>query len=520
MVTMVERPRGAATSAWAEYASDSDGESFDAFCADFLIHTVDEWDGDPVVLEEWQADVFGEALAVTEEGRWHWRTVVLCLPRGNGKTTMMAAYALYRLMTDGGDPQILLAASSNEQADLAFEMVEAFIRSSPALGARLTVRSHDGEILRNDKRGKIKRVAANDRGLHGYNASLVVCDELHVWGTPTLRKAWSSIKSGMRKRPSAQAVVITTAGEAHERATGILGSMIDGNEKQGEVEARPGLRISRDHSSRTLIYNWTAPTMDPHDVAAMKLANPASWITEETLAEVANDPSMRVDEILRLNGGVWASSDRTWITVDSWRGARVDEQLRDGEMVCLGFDGSRIYDSTALVACRVSDGMLAPLRIWTRPERVSEWEVPAGEVDAAVADAISRFKVLRLYADPPYWQSEIDSWALAYGSPPVVRFETSKPRMSAAAERFRTDLIAGDLVHNGDLTLEAHVLAAQMRVNRFGYVLEKPLSADNRSRLKIDCAVAAVCAYEARCDAVAKGEDAVRVRSRRLVSFS
>jgi hypothetical protein len=36
-------------------------------------------------------------------------------------------------------------------------------------------------------------------------------------------------------------------------------------------------------------------------------------------------------------------------------------------------------------------------------------------VDAAVARAFAKFKVVGFYADPPYWQDYVDAWAKEYG---------------------------------------------------------------------------------------------------------
>ena len=73
-----------------------DARQFVRFCEDVLEHPAGEDMGRPLRLEDWQVDLFGEALAVDGDGRPRWQTVATCIPRGNGKTTMLAAYALYR----------------------------------------------------------------------------------------------------------------------------------------------------------------------------------------------------------------------------------------------------------------------------------------------------------------------------------------------------------------------------------------------------------------------------------------
>jgi phage terminase large subunit-like protein len=94
-----------------------------------------------------------------------------------------------------------------------------------------------------------------------------------------------------------------------------------------------------------------------------------------------------------------------------------------------------------------------------------------------------------------------------------MRYQTNRVRMQGATERFRTDLVAGRVTHNGDETLTRHVLNAQVREARGGYFLTKsrPGSPD-----KIDAAVAAVLAYEARADALIAGDDKAKPRAELL----
>ncbi len=288
---MATQQDGAAPARWEAYAEASGVEHFAWWCREFVVQSVDDFAGAPLELEEFQLEVMGEAMAVLDEGRPAWRSVVLVVPRKNGKTALLAAYALYRLLHDDGAPEILLAAASSKQAGRLFDGAVGYVRSNPELERLVVVREHEGEIVRIGDvglRAKIIRVASDAGTVHGFNPSLVICDELHAWTKPLQRKVWAGLTTGGGARRAPQTFTITTAGEAQERELGILGRLVDRNERSGVVE-RPsdGLTISRQPRSRTLVYNYSAPTTDPADTAAMKLANPASWITEEFLAEQA-----------------------------------------------------------------------------------------------------------------------------------------------------------------------------------------------------------------------------------------
>jgi hypothetical protein len=52
-------------------------------------------------------------------------------------------------------------------------------------------------------------------------------------------------------------------------------------------------------------------------------------------------------------------------------------------------------------------------------------QVPRLEVSAGLDHIMSTYKVARVYADPPYWATEIDSWAEQYGDKVVIRWARS-----------------------------------------------------------------------------------------------
>ena len=205
---------------------------------------------------------------------------------------------------------------------------------------------------------------------------------------------------------------------------------------------------------------------------ALKLANPASWITPEYLRRQAENPELTDAQVLQLHGCVWAASESTWIAPLEW--AHCADRSREpvpGEPVVLGFDGSFSRDSTVLVACTL-DGFLWPVRIWERPERApAGWRVPRGEVDAAVDAAFESLAVIELACDPYGWAGEIEGWRGRHG-PRVLDFPTaSRQRMAPAVDRFRAAVLEHELAHDGDPVLAAHVGHAVARLTPYGHIL-------------------------------------------------
>jgi phage terminase large subunit-like protein len=476
--------------AWKRKRGESTVDHFARWCGFALVHGRDQFAGQPFVFEGWQYDFLAEALA-EDEGMPVWSSVALVVSKKNGKTAMLAAWSLYRLIFGVGQPEILLAAASDKQAGRLFEAVIGYIRRNPELVKLVHLREYIGEVSRVDGGAKILRMASDPSTMHGYDPSDTVVDELHGFTKPSLRSVWTALTTSGGARKTTRVFAISTAGDAMERSSSILGRLIDGNEQFGELERRPGLTISRNPDARTLVFNYSAPTSDPHNIAAMKLANPSSWITEEYLKRQAENPELSDGDVLRFHGCVWAVSESSWLDPAAWAARKAVRGLEEGEKLVLGFDGSYRRDATALVASTL-DGHLVPLAVWERPERApDDWKIPRAEVDAVLADAMERYKVVELAADPPGWHAEIDGWRETYGEI-VVDFSTNqRQRMAAACDGFRAGVLEGDLTHNGDAALARHVGNCRAKETPSGTVVVK--SGEER---KIDAAVAAIVAYD------------------------
>jgi phage terminase large subunit-like protein len=460
---------------------------FARFCAS-LTQSEDRWEGRPLLLEPWQKRFWREALG-------DWRSVVLVVARKNGKTSMLAAFALYELVYSDGRPEILLAAASDKQAGRLFDAAARFVRRHEGLRQALRVRDHEGTIVREDGLGSIIRVASDPNRLYGYSPTLVVCDELAMWSRPELKRAYAALTSGGGARSAPRAFTITTAGEASERHDSILGTILDAALEAEDVERKPGLTIARLHEASTLVYAFEAPTTDPHDVQALKLANPASWVTTDYLKRQAENPELTPAKVLQLHGCVWAATERTWIDPGVWAAQTLPTlgPPAPGARVVLGFDGSYSRDATALVACTL-DGFVSVVRVWERPERApADWKVPRHEVDAAVREAMEQFDVVELACDPAGWHAELEAWRESYGEV-VVDFPTNqRARMAPACDRFRADVLEGALTHDGSAVLARHIGHAIAKDTPNGVVITKDHPDSPR---KIDAAVAAVIAYE------------------------
>lgn len=486
---------------WARYASGSEVEHFAGFCERYLIQSVDRWDGEPLRLEPFQLDLMGEALAFDAAGLPVWRSVAIVMPRKNGKTQLLAAFALYRLLTSGGSPEVLLAASSDKQAGRLFDAAALFVRRHPELARLVRVRDHAGELRREDGRGVIYRMSSDPARLHGYNPQVVVLDEVAQWTTPTLERAFAALTSGGGARSAPQVFTITTAGEAAHRSTSILGRILDAGLAADDVTRVPGLAVCRLWDSQTLVWGYEAPTSDPSDVVAMKLANPASWITEEYLARQAANPELTRAEVLQLHGCVWAEGVDSWIPAEEWHACLDDgSSIPDGADVYVGVDVGLVHDSTAVAIAwrRPDDRIQVGVRVFaSKADAVAHEHHPGGALDLEVVEdhirgLADRFRVRELVYDPRFFERSAQT--LSEGGILCAPVSQASGEMADTYQAWYSGVLEGRVAHDGDRVLESHVLSTTAVKTDRGWKVGKA----KQSR-RIDALVACAIAVR-RCE--------------------
>lgn len=436
----------------------------------------------------WQREFFDELLAADADGVPYWSSAGLVVSRKNGKTAMLAALALYRLLEDDGKPEILLAAASDKQAGRLFDACVDYLRQNPDLDERVHRREYIGEISNIETGGKIIRLPSSGETLDGFNPSLAICDELHAWNTPTRRRVWASLNTGGAARSRTQVVTITTAGDAHARETSILGRLIDGNERNGDVEKpNDGLTISRNHEARSLVYNYSAPTKDPSDTKAMKLANPAEWVTEEFLAKQAASPELSTAEVLQLHGCVWAASVGSWIPDEAWdRCFDPGLVIPEGADVHAGVDIGLAHDHSAVVvAWKAPDGRIVlRAEVWDPADTGGRSRVT--DVERHIRELAKTYRLVSVVYDERFFNRSAE--VLSDEGFEMMDMPQGSGQMSDAVHAFYEAVLERRVAHSAGV-LSQHVLACAAEMTERGWKIRKL-----KQSQKIDAAVAAVMA--------------------------
>ena len=139
------------------------------------------------------------------------------------------------------------------------------------------------------------------------------------------------------------------------------------------------------------------------------------------------------------------------------------ENPPDRTEICLGFDGSENDDWTCIKAETVDGYIFTPR--YGEDRRPTIWNpkawggrIPRGEVNAAMDEINTRWKVIRAYCDPGFrdevsWESQIEAWDQRYGPRRYLPWAMSgSSRITAvweALKRFESDLDHHAVAHDG-----------------------------------------------------------------------
>jgi hypothetical protein len=382
-------------------------------------------------------------------------------------------------------PLIQLLATSEDQVDNVYRPLQAMARG-PFLSEQMQVR--EGFIrLPND--GRIDVVTSSAQSRLGNPITFALQDETQLY--------------------TAQNKLIRVAETMRRGLAGMGGRMVETTNCWDPAEQSVAQR-TYEGKARDVFKFYEKPPAELRysvkaDRAKIHAFNYAGSphvnldAIEAEAAEIAeNDPA----QAERFYGNRIVAGLGSWCDGDKWDARAKPRELGKRPQVVLGFDGSDVDDWTGIRAETQDGYQFTPVTsagptIWVPAEHGGK--MPRLEVAAAVDELFASFDVVRMYCDPPYWETEIDTWAEKFGDKKVIRWPTYRPvPMHAACERLLTDVNKKDsgFTHDGCPTTALHVRSARKAARTMGsiprYVLTKP--GDGR---KIDLAVCSVLAHEA-----------------------
>ena len=170
--------------------------------------------GAPLVLELFQKAYIQALFGFLEKGTGYrrFRETMFLVGRKNGKTTLMAAIALYLLVADHeGAAEIYSVATKKDQARKALTEAVNMVKQSPELRAVLKKRRND--IYFAATASKFEALASDSNTLDGLNSHAVIIDELHAIRD---RNLYEVMRQSTTSRRQPLIIMITTAGTVRE----------------------------------------------------------------------------------------------------------------------------------------------------------------------------------------------------------------------------------------------------------------------------------------------------------------
>ena len=502
-----------------------------AFIEDNLVFGPGDLRGQPAVLDDEKRALIWRMYEVfpqqhPQAGRRRFKRAAISLAKGLAKTEFAAWLAACELHPEapvrcvgfdrhgnplGGpvtDPYIPLVAYTEEQSDeLCYGALRVILDEGPL---RDDFDIGLDRIMRRRGDGKAVSLSSSPNARDGARTTFQVADETHWWTLPRLKQSHQTMLANLPKRrlSDAWALEITTApepgaGSVAESTMEYARAVDDGRVTAARLfffhrQASEDLDLTTEAGARAAVIEASGPA--------------AEWRDIDSIVELWRDPTTDRTYWQR----VWCnqlvrSAHRAFDSAEWDALARAESPVEDGDLIVLGFDGAIFHDATALVATHVETGYQWLVGLWECPWGQQDgWQVPADEVDDAVAATFQRYDVWRMYADPPYWQSWIALWAGRHGADRVMEWWTNRRMpMTYALQSFQQAIAEGTISHDGHEALSRHVANAcrhdlQQRDDQ-GHPLWLIRKERSDSPLKIDAAMAAVLSWEARNDAIAAG---------------
>lgn len=531
----------------------------------FVQHGPGDVSGQPIVNNDEYSDFIVSCYCVDDTGRRLYDSAFFSRPKGGNKSEVAAMLSLFEalgpcrilrgsfgepLFAQGGEtysflgqtytyqagepmgqrqtyPFIRIMATEEGQAGNVYDTIYQNLNDGP-LSELKAIGMDVGQsriMLPPPWGGEIRPSTAGAASKDGGKETFAVFDETHLYDSNVLREMYSTVTRNLPKRgKSAEPWYLETttmydpgADSVAEKTYKYAQKILEGKTKRARLyfnhrySALPERELGDEEKLREAIADSYGGALDWNDVDSIvdKIYDPRTsvrasmryylnaitaasdaWVTPQQMYEVAAYQDV-VDEY---------QNDPTKDVRDAFK-AVVDH----GEKITLGFDGSLKHDSTALIGCRVSDGLLFPIRIDECPDgpEAKLWQVDQEAFDAAVDWAFDTFDVVGFFADPPYWEQRIEGWDRKHGEALLVsngreriKWRTNvETRMVAALNRVFVAIQSQQAKILADPQLHRHFQNGRVRSRRTGDLVFKEAPSSEK---KIDGAIAATLAYEAR----------------------
>lgn len=444
---------------------------FGKFCEKFILVPKGHGAGSPLILRPWQLDLVGTVMDTdptpVQAG--------FMLPRGSGKSGLVAAWGLYDLLQGEVGASVVVVAVNETQARIVFNVAARMVALHPELESRVQVYK---DRLECPARGSSFQVLpASPKALEGLDFTLAIADEIGVIS----RDVFEVVALAQGKRERSTLVGIGTPGpDPHDS---VLTMLRDYSRKYPE-------------DTTSVWREWSAAGFEHHPVDCdhcLELANPAldDFLNRATVKALlppktreATYRRARLCQFVTETTGAFLPDGR-------WEEMNTGEEISEGEDVVLALDGSFNGDATGVVVARVGmEPHFDVVGLWEPPGGDDSYRVPVEEVEDTIRAACKRWNVLEVTADPFRWTRTLQ--VLEKEGIPITEFPWSHARITPATTDFYNSCINGQITHSGDPRLAEHIGNVIVNETERGIRLDKSRKHSTRH---IDLAAAALMGH-------------------------
>lgn len=445
-------------------------ERFEKFVDKFIVTPKGSGARRPMRLRDWQRELVSSVLDASPRPR----TAGWMMPRGQGKSTLVAALGLYDLMLGEEGASVVVAAVDERQAKIVFNAAKRMVELNEDLSERVQV--YADKLAVPARGASFQVLPASPAALEGLDPTLAIVDEIGVVN----RDVWEVLALAQGKREQSTLLGIGTPGPAEDN---VLVSLRD------YARAHP-------EDSSLVWREFSAAGFADHAVDCehcWELANPALGDFLHTDAIRALLPPKTRESTFRRARLCQFVTESTgaFLPERVWEQLGTGEDVPDGADVVITLDGSFNSDATAVLVATVSSSPhMDVVGLWEPPTGDATYRVPVEEVEDAIRAACRRWNVLEVVADPFRWTRTLQ--ILERDGLPVVEFPWSHSRITPATTDFYTACISGAVSHSGDSSLARHIGNAVVNESDRGVRLDKSRRGSTRH---IDLAACAVMAH-------------------------
>lgn len=400
----------------------------------------------------------------------------------------------------------LLAPTLEQLKDLAYGAAMEIVKDID--DAALFDPNKERIMINGEGESKIIPVAASAGRLDGQKPTFQGIDESHRMVEDRHIAAVTTIENNLKKRfaDDPWQLSTTTAGDPSEPSMALREFQYGMKIAEGKIKDPTTFFYHRATSDENAKFD----TMENRIKALKEASGPeaAKFRDLFSVAKEWDDENADHSYLERVWCNRWVQSSTSAFDAKKFRELG-DESLKiaPGSTIVLGFDGAISDDSTALVATEIETGIQNLVGIWEKPEGATRWQVPVGEVNAVMEDMFEFYDVLKLYADPPYWQESISKWAGRWEKRVVEWPTRNETHIYYALRAYSEAINMGEVGHDNNQALIDHIAASGKNLlNRYDDEGKQKYRLAKRQRdKKIDAAMAAVLSWQARLDALSEG---------------